>query len=177
MTTQYPLPPPSGDDPKSSILDWEAMMTTKNTHTDNLAVARRFIDEILNQGRFERIADLIHDDYRYIGPDGTEDIGQQALADLLGGFRAAFPDLHAHVRTAIAANDTVAMTMTLTGTHDGDFDGIPPTGARLELPLAVFTTIVDGKIVEDREYYDTTTMFAQLGVSPTAEPGDDHAPR
>lgn len=149
-------------------------MNATTAHTDNLAIARRFVDEILNRGHIELIADLVHDDYRYIGPDGTKLVGQQALADLLGGFRSGFSDLHAQVRTAIAANDIVAMTMTLTGTHDGHFDGIPPTAAKLELPLAIFTTIVDGRIIEDREFYDTATMLAQLGVSPTADWPDDH---
>ena len=50
--------------------------TTTHANTDNIAIARRFIDEILNRGRFELLADLVHDDYRYIGPDGTELVGR-----------------------------------------------------------------------------------------------------
>ena len=138
--------------------------TTTPTATENITIVQRFIDEILNRGRFELMPELLHDDYRYLGPDGTELIGLAALADLLGGFRSGFSDLHAHVRSAVADDDTVAMTMTLTGTHDGDFEGLAPTGAQLELPLAIFTRIVDGKIAEDREFYDTATMLAQLGV-------------
>ena len=136
--------------------------TTIQSSTDNVAIVQQFIDEILNRGRFELLSGLIHEDYRYIGPDGAELVGSEALADLLRGFRTGFSDLHAHVRSAIGTDDIVAMTMTLTGTHDGDFDGIPPTGAQLELPLAIFTRICDGKIVEDREFYDTGTMLAQL---------------
>ena len=56
---------------------------------------------------------------------------------------------------------------------DGDFDGIAPTGAQLELPLAIFTTILDGKIVEDREFYDTGTILAQLGAFPSGELSGD----
>jgi len=150
--------------------------TTTHSDTDNIAVAQHFIDEILNRGRFELLSGLLHDDYRYIGPDGGELVGIEALADLLRGFRSGFSDLHAHVRTAIGTDDTVAMAMTLTGTHDGDFDGLPPTGAQLHLPLAIFTKIVDGKIAEDREFYDTGTMLSQLGLSQSgdlAEAGDD----
>lgn len=65
----------------------------------------------------------------------------------------------------VADGALVAMTLVLSGTHDGDFDGIPPTGARLALPIAIFTTLVDGKIIEDREYYDTATMLGQLGIA------------
>lgn len=160
------------------------MTSTPDTHptagTANIRTVRRFIDEILNRGRFELLPDVIHDGYRYVGPDGAGLVGREALADLLRGFRSGFSDLHAHVQTAVVADDVVAMTMTLTGTHDGDFDGIPPTGARLELPLAIFTRILDGRIVEDREFYDTGTMLAQLGLSPVddpAEAGDGHGRR
>ncbi len=145
--------------------------TTNNHHpnTTNSDVVRRFIEEILNRGRFELIADLIHPDYRYYGPDGTQLVGRDALADLLRGFRTGFSDLEAHVATSIADGDVVAMTVTLTGTHDGDFDGIPPTGAQLGLPVAIFTKLVGGQIIEDREYYDTATMLSQLGLALDAD--------
>lgn len=139
-------------------------MNATATDSDNLTIARRFIDEVLNGGRFELVDELVDHDYRYIGPDGTELVGRQVLAELLGGFRAGFSNLRAEIGTAVAVDRTVAMTVTLTGTHDGEFEGIPPTAAALELPLAIFTTIVDGRIVEDREYYDTGTLLAQLGV-------------
>lgn len=140
--------------------------TINNPSTStNTAVVSQFIEEILNRGRFELIADLIHPDYRYVGPDGTVLLGRDALAELLQGFRTGFSDLEARIATTVADGDMVAMTMTLTGTHDGDFDGIPSTGAAIELPIAIFTKLVDGQIVEDREYYDTATMLSQLGIS------------
>lgn len=135
------------------------------TISDNVAVVQRFVDEVLNRGRFELLDELVDHRYHYIGPDGTELIGREALAGLLRGFRSGFSDLTAHIHAIVASNDNVAMTMMLTGTHDGDFDGVAPTGAHLELPLAIFATVIDGKITEDREYYDTATMLTQLGVA------------
>lgn len=160
-----------GDDPNAVVVDTDVMTETATTTNQgpapaNEAIVRRFIDEILNQGRFELIPELIHPEYRYIGPDGTELLGRDALADLLRGFRSGFSDLEARVATTVDHSDVVAMTMTLTGTHDGDFDGIPPTGAHLELPIAIFTTLANGQIIEDREYYDTATILHQLGNSP-----------
>lgn len=160
-----------GDDPADPVVDTGDMTATNTTIqgplSTNEAVVRRFIDEILNRGRFELIPELIHPEYRYHGPDGSELHGGDALAGLLRGFRAGFSDLEARVLTTVDQGDVIALTMTLTGTHDGDFDGIPATGARLELPIAIFTTLVDGQIIEDREYYDTSTMLDQLGVSST----------
>jgi predicted ester cyclase len=68
------------------------------------------------------------------------------------------------ITSELAGGDLVAMTMMLTGTHDGEFDGIPARGEPPRLPLAVFARVEDGRIVEDREFYDTGTMLARLGL-------------
>lgn len=148
-------------------------MTT--THTDDSApattssaIVRRFVDDVLNQGRLDALADLIHPDYRYEGPDGAVLHGPGQLEQLVAGFRAGFSDFHATITSEVEAGERVAMTMTLTGTHDGEFEGLPPTGASMTLPIAVFTRIEGERIVEDREFYDTATMLSQLGIDTSA---------
>ncbi len=70
------------------------MTTTHPTHTTsvsaNLAVLRRFVDEILNQGHFAGLDELIHDDYRDDGPDGDQISGRDGLHELSAGFREGF---------------------------------------------------------------------------------------
>lgn len=142
-----------------------------NTDINHLAptttssdVVRRFVDDVLNHGRLDALTEIIHPDYRYEGPDGAQLHGLDELQMLVAGYRAGFSDFHVAITSEIADGDLVAMTMMLTGTHDGEFDGIPATGERLRLPLAVFTRIEDGRIVEDREFYDTGIMLGQLGL-------------
>lgn len=137
-------------------------ISTTSTHA---AVVRRFVDEVLNRGHFDVLAEIVHPDYRYEGPDGTRLAGSDALQMLVAGYRAGFSDFRVTVTSMLAEGDAVATTMTLTGTHDGEFHGIPATGERLCLPVAVFTRIEGQRIVEDREYYDTGTMLAQLGLA------------
>lgn len=142
------------------------MTTTPTNHTASATtssdVARRFVDDILNQGRFDVLADIVHPEYRYEGPDGTQLHGLLELEHLIGGFHAGFSDFHAEITSTIESGEHVAMTMVLTGTHDGEFEGLVPTGARLSLPIAIFTRVEAGRIVEDREFYDTNTLLAQL---------------
>lgn len=150
-----------------------------NTHTDHAAstplantssaVVRQFVDDILNQGRFDLLDELVHPDYCYEGPDGARLHGPDELEQLIGSFRTAFSDFHAAITSEVEDGDLVAVTMTLTGTHDGDFDGLPPTGARMRLPIAIFTRLHDGRIIDDREFYDTATMLAQLGLDTVAD--------
>lgn len=144
-----------------------SIQTPDTTSVPDVAVIRRFVDEILNRGRFDAIADIVHADYRYEGPDGVPLHGPDQLAALIAGYRAGFSDFHVAITSEVAEGGHVAATMVMSGTHDGEFDGIPATGRRLDLPVAVFSTIVDGRIVDEREFYDTGTMLAQLGLAPT----------
>lgn len=123
-------------------------MTTTDTHhiaprTTSNRVVRRFVDDVLNQGHFHALDGIIHPNYRYEGPDGTQLHGLDELQMLVASYRSGFSDFHVAITTEIADGDHVAMTMTLTGTHDGEFDGLPATGQRLSLPIAVFTRIED----------------------------------
>lgn len=132
-------------------------------HT-GITVVRRFVDEILNAGRFDLLTEIVHPDYRYEGPGGERLDGPDELALLLAGYRAGFSDFHVSITSEIHDGDRVAATMTMTGTHDGEFDGVPPTGRRIDIPVAVFSTVAGGRIVEEREFYDTNTLLTQLGL-------------
>jgi steroid delta-isomerase-like uncharacterized protein len=129
----------------------------------NVAVARRFVTDVVNEGRMDAIPDLVHAGYKYHGPGGVEAEGVGGAEQVISEFRSGFSDLQAEITSEIAQDDRVALTIVLTGTHDGDLAGIPPTGERIELPLAIITRIEDGLIVEDWEYYDSGTIMAQLG--------------
>jgi steroid delta-isomerase-like uncharacterized protein len=148
------------------------MTTTHINHatsaTTSSAVVRRFVDDILNHGRYDALADIVHPDYCYEGPDGAQLHGPLELEQLIRSFRSGFSDFHAAITSEVDDGGLVAMTMTLTGTHDGEFEGLPPTGAAMSLPIAVFTQVEDSCIIEDREFYDTATMLAQLGLDSAA---------
>jgi predicted ester cyclase len=59
----------------------------------------------------------------------------------------AFPDLHCSLDELIAEGDTVFLRSTMTGTHDGEYKGIPPTGRHVAAEAAEVFRIVDGKFV------------------------------
>ena len=130
----------------------------------NVEIVKRFVSEVVNQGRMETIAEVIHPRYQYHGPGGVEAEGRAGVQSIIDEFRAAFSDLHAEITAEIAQGDLVALTMITTGTHDGDLMGLAPTGATIELPMAIVSRFEDGQIVEEWEYYDSATMMSQLGL-------------
>jgi len=66
----------------------------------------------------------------------------------------------------IVEGDKVVSRGTLRGTHRGEFQGIPPTGKRIEVTWISIDRIADGKIAEHRVEQDNLGMLQQLGVIP-----------
>jgi predicted ester cyclase len=54
---------------------------------------------------------------------------------------------------------------TATGTHEGEFDGVPPTGREIEISGMAKDLIADGEVLEGRLYYDPAEMAEQLGLT------------
>ncbi len=65
--------------------------------------------------------------------------------------------------------DQVAERFSTSGTHRGEFQGVPPTGKRVEFTGTSIFTIRDGKIVEERTSTDLLALMSQLGVVPVPE--------
>ena len=66
----------------------------------------------------------------------------------LFGFMNAFPDSRVTIDDMIAEGDQVVTKKTFTGTHTGDFAGIPSTGNKVTLEFVDIMRVRDGKIVE-----------------------------
>jgi steroid delta-isomerase-like uncharacterized protein len=140
---------------------------------ENKAVARRLIEEALNTGNFAVLDDLLAPNYRmyFLGmPEPLDREGWQHVATL---FRTAFPDLQLTIEDIIAEGNRVALRFTERGTHQGDFQGLAPTGKQVTLTGTVFFRLEDGKLVEDRPLFDRLELLQQLGAMPTPA----HAPR
>ena len=78
--------------------------------------------------------------------------------------RAAFPDRVDVIEQVIAEGDTVGMLFRLTGTHHGNFFGIPATHRKVDVYEAAILRIVDGRIVEGWFMADEAGLLKQLGA-------------
>jgi steroid delta-isomerase-like uncharacterized protein len=76
--------------------------------------------------------------------------------------KRAFPDLHADVHDVVAAGDKVALRLTLSGTHRGDFQGIPAGGRTIRYVSHEFYRVADGLIAEEWICSDLASLFRQL---------------
>ncbi len=134
-----------------------------NTNVDTI---RAFIEDVLNQGRFERMTDLVKEDFIELDPLPGQQQGREGLKAVLMQFRSGFPDIHWTVSEQIAEGDKVVTRFTWTGTHRDTFLGIPATGKRVEVKGVVIDRLEAGKMADSRILMDTLGMMQQLGVIP-----------
>jgi steroid delta-isomerase-like uncharacterized protein len=81
----------------------------------------------------------------------------------------AFPDVHHDIEDMAAeGEDKVAVRFNITGTHKGEFQGIPPTGKKVSFGEMAFFTIIDGKIIEIWANVDMMGLMQQIGAIPTS---------
>jgi steroid delta-isomerase-like uncharacterized protein len=89
---------------------------------------------------------------------------REAVKQLFGAIRAAFPDHDAEIQHMVAEDDIVATAKTFTGTHEGEWMGIPATGRRVTIRVMDFLRYRDGRAVEHWNIVDVPGLLAQLGV-------------
>jgi steroid delta-isomerase-like uncharacterized protein len=140
------------------------MSATEN----NKAVVSRFVEEVINQNRMDRADDLVVEDFVELDPLPGQRQGREGLKEVLGMMRAAFPDLHWVVEEMVAEGDTVASRFTWTGTHRGEFLGVPATGRSVVIKGMVMDQLADGKMSKSRILMDSLGMMQQLGVMGSA---------
>jgi steroid delta-isomerase-like uncharacterized protein len=140
------------------------MSTTEET---NKAQFRRTYEEMFNQGNLANVDELIAPDcINHEVPPGMNNRGPESMCQVVTMLRTAFPDLHFTIEELVAEGDTVAARVTLSGTHQGPFIGIAPTGRSVRQAQTHFVRFRDGKGIEHRAVRDDLGMMQQLGVIP-----------
>jgi steroid delta-isomerase-like uncharacterized protein len=81
-------------------------------------------------------------------------------------FTTAFPDAQISVADSFGERDMVATRWTITGTHRGDFQGVPPTGRPVTMAGVDISRFVDGKIAEHWAQFDVISVMQQIGAIP-----------
>jgi steroid delta-isomerase-like uncharacterized protein len=142
-------------------------MSTDQT-ASNKATFRRLHDAT-NSGDLERIAKTIDDvfkpDVLIRTPLPLEAEGAQAVKQLWATLLRAYPDVHVTVEDVIAEGDKVVCRNVVTGTHRGEYMGIPPTGRSVAYNEMFIGRFEGGRIAETWGVVDVLSQMRQLGVT------------
>lgn len=134
----------------------------------NKALLRRFVEEIVNQGKMAVAQELVAPDFIELDPFPGQAPGRAGLIESIERLRTAFPDLAWSIEEVVAEGEKVASCHTWSGTHLGEFLGIAPTGKRVRMTCMIFDTYEDGKLKKSRLVMNVLSLLQQLGVMPEA---------
>lgn len=131
---------------------------------ENKAIARRFLDELWNRSNFGFVDQLLAGDYD--GHSSTVIRGPDGAMEFVPRLRNAFPDFQFSILDQIAEGDKVATRWTIRGTHEGEFQGVPPSGKQIEMTGITIFRIANDKLIEGWTNEDVLGMLQQLGAVP-----------
>jgi predicted ester cyclase len=139
------------------------------TEQANMALGRSMWNDV-STGNLNALDNIYSSDYkRYLSATATPLTAAQQKARLTG-LRTVFPDLTLTIENMVAEGDLVSVRMTVTGTQQGAYQGIAPTGKKVTIAAFEIVRIQNGKVVEHWGGPDTYDMLTQLGAKFSAGP-------
>ena len=138
---------------------------------DARAAMQRLYDEVVNGGNHDLIDELVADDF----VDHEEFPGisndREGMKQFVAMMSAAFDGFRMDVEDLYADGDTAIARVTIRGTHNGEFMGVPATGKEIAMPAIDIFRFAGGKAVGHWGVTDTMAMMQQLGAIPEEPPG------
>ena len=133
---------------------------------DNSAIVRRFVDEVINQGKMGSAEEFVWEDVVEQVPLPGQGPGLEGLKDVLRGMRSAFPDIDFSIKEQVCEGDKVVSRFEWTGTHKAEFMGVPAMGRQVRVWGVVIDRLEAGRIKDTRILMDALGLMMQLGALP-----------
>lgn len=142
------------------------MTTTRDT---NKAICQR-LHVATNSGDLELISrtvdEVFHPDALFHTPAPTPVPAPQAIKGVWATLLRAFPDISVTVEDIISEGDKTVFRNTVTGTHQGEYRGLPPTGKSIKYQEIFIVRFSGGRIAEGWGIVDVVSQLQQLGAGP-----------
>jgi steroid delta-isomerase-like uncharacterized protein len=132
---------------------------------ENKALVRSYYAQVLNGRDLGAVGDY------YAGERLVEGVTRGCFA-----YFQAFPDLHLSIDELIAEGDRVFCRSTMTGTHDGEYKGIPATGRHVSAESAEVFRIADGRFAGYWCLTNVAGLMRQLTEEPAPIAGSSGTP-
>jgi len=137
---------------------------------DNVALMRRWFQEVWNEGRVQTIYDLLAEDIHGWGQDepGVEIRKPADFVRLYDRIHGAFPDQKMTVEDAFGAGDKVVVRWSSVMTHTGDHLGVAASHRKVHITGITIARVVNGKIVEGWDNWDQLALMQQISQDAAA---------
>ena len=133
-----------------------------STAEDNKKAVRECFENA-SQGNFDALDEILAPAY-VLHPEEVR--GREGLQAMVEGYRSALSGLRVTIDQQFSEGDYVATRFTISGTHDGDLMGAPPTGKQVAFTGITISRCEDGRLVEEWEITDAVGLLRQVGAIP-----------
>jgi len=135
---------------------------------NNIQLMKRFV-AFINTANEHLAQELISTEAGFYVPGQPEPMqGPDGYLAIIGMMRSGFPDIQWSLEDKIIEENKVAARFIMTGTHNGTFFGVPPTGKAIKVQAINFYRISNGQIVEEYGQPDMLGLLQQIGAAPGA---------
>jgi predicted ester cyclase len=131
-----------------------------STSEENKAAVRGCFENA-SQGNFDALEELVGPDY-VLHPEEVR--GADGLTEMVEGYRRSLANLKVTIDHQFAEGGYVATRSTITGRHEGELMGTPPTGRDVAFTCLTISRCQDGRIEEEWELADTVSLLRQVGA-------------
>ena len=138
---------------------------SQNTTEEIKVIARRYVD-VWNQHDPAALDTVFAANAVRHDPATGVATGIESIRAIMQALLTSFPDLLLTIDQELADEDCAILRWTATGTHNGDFQGIPPTGKPINVKGTSVYQCADGKMIAEHSIWDALGMLKQLGVIP-----------
>lgn len=132
--------------------------------TENKEIVSRATSEVVSEWNFEVLDELYAEKFVHYRERSENLTGRDAFREWIEETHTGFPDFEATEEFSLGEGDLVASRMRYTGTHDGEFMGLPATGNHVDITGNTINRVTDGKIAESWPETDFLGLLQQVGA-------------
>ena len=134
----------------------------------NIKMYTHVWDEIINKRKLEMFNDsnFTKDVVMHASPSDV--VGIDSARAYYANYLTGFSNITFTIKDVFGQGDKLVKYWNFKGTHTGVFFGIPPTGKTVSLDGTTLVRMVNGKIAEERDFFDNMDFMTQLGLMPAA---------
>ncbi len=134
--------------------------------SDTERIMEAFV-EMTNERNYSKLPDIVSESFEWETPaaPGGGVRGPDEAKEVIEKIVNGFPDFNAELTDVLTSGEKGMAEVRFTMTHEGEYEGIPPTGREVELRGASKWRVADGKIQELRDCANMQELVEQLGVT------------
>ena len=149
---------------KTEKAEFRKIKAEAEVEAQNKKIAYLEVEKLWNEGNLD-LADQVYAPNHILHFRGKNiPFGPDEAQKTVSTWRKAFPDFKFQIEDIVAEGNKLAVRYTFTGTHQGDFYGLIPTGKKFTVSQMCIIRFENGKEVEAWEDYDELGMMTQLGM-------------